>query len=128
MGLFTVFSNNEKDKNRSHIKNLLEVAIADGKLDESELNLVMKIASNFDMTKEEVLDIKNNSNDVSFNPPSSYSAKIKLLEDLVNVMIADKSIHESEVEICKEFALRLNISPVIIDDIILSILNSNDKY
>lgn len=128
MGLFSVFNDNEKDKNRSHIKNLLEVAIADGKLDESELNLVMKIASNFDMTKEEVLEIKNNTNEISFNPPSSYSAKIKLLEDLVNVIIADKTIHESEVAICKEFAVKLNISPVIIDDIIISILNSDDKY
>ena len=128
MGLFSVFNDNEKDKNRSHIKNLLEVAIADGKLDESELNLVMKLASNFDMTKEEVLEIKNNSNEISFNPPSSYSAKIKLLEDLVNVIIADKTIHESEVAICKEFAVKLNISPVIIDDIIISILNSDDKY
>ena len=99
MGLFTVFSDNEKDKNRSHIKNLLEVAIADGKLDESELNLVMKIASNFDMTKEEVLEIKNNSNEISFNPPSSYSAKIKLLEDLVNVMIRKERLRELKSKI-----------------------------
>ena len=126
MGLFNVFRNNEIDKNKSHIKNLLEVAIADGKLDESELELVISIAGKFDITKGEVMEIKENPLEIKFNPPSSYSAKIKLMEDLVKIMMADKSIDESEVKICKELALKLKIAPVIVDDIIASILNSDN--
>ena len=57
MGLFSVFHSNEKKKHKSYIKNLLEVAIADGKLDDSELNVIIKIAANFEMTKDEVLAI-----------------------------------------------------------------------
>ena len=125
MGLFNVFRNNEIDKNKSHIKNLLEVAIADGKLDESELELVISIAGKFDITKGEVVEIKENPHEIKFNPPSSYSAKIKLMEDLVKIMMADNSIDESEIKICKEFALKLKISPVIVEDIISSVLNSD---
>ena len=44
MGLFNIFGQNEENKNRSHIKNLLEVALADGKLDHSELDLLISIA------------------------------------------------------------------------------------
>jgi uncharacterized tellurite resistance protein B-like protein len=120
MGLFNVFNSNEESKNRSYIKNLLEVAIADGKLDESELNLVISIAEKFDLTKNEVLEIKNNPAEIKFAPPSSYSAKVKLLEDLVNIMIADKQIDEQEVKICKDMALKLNIAPVIVDELIQS--------
>ena len=71
------------------------------------------------------MEIKENPHEIKFNPPSSYSAKIKLMEDLVNVMMADKSIDECEIKICKELTLKLKIAPVIVDDIILSILNSN---
>lgn len=120
MGLFNVFYGNEDKKNKSYIKNLLEVAIADGKLDESELELVISIAGNFDISKEEVLEIKDSQNTIPFSPPSSYSAKVKLLEDLVKIMIADKEIDEKEVKICKDLALKLNIAPLIVDELIQS--------
>ena len=122
MGLFNAFYGNEDKKNKSYIKNLLEVAIADGILDESELELVISIASNFDISKEEVFEIKDNPSTIQFTPPSSYSAKVKLLEDLVKIMIADKEIDEKEVKICKELALKLDIAPVIVDDLILNSL------
>ena len=120
MGLFSVFQSNEKKKNKSYIKNLLEVAIADGKLDESELSVIINIAANFDMTKDEVLNIKDNHPTIEFTPPSSYSAKVKLLEDLVKIMIADKQIDENEIKICKDLALKLDIAPVIVDELIQS--------
>ena len=120
MGLFSVFYSNEKQKHKSYIKNLLEVAIADGKLDDSELNVIIKIAANFEMTKDEVMTIKDTHPDIEFTPPSSYSAKVKLLEDLVKIMIADKQIDENEVKICKDLALKLDIAPVIVDELIQS--------
>ena len=120
MGLFNAFYGNEDKKNKSYIKNLLEVAIADGILDDSELKLVISIASNFDISKEEVIEIKDNPSTIQFTPPSSYSAKVKLLEDLVKIMIADKQIDEKEVKICKDLALKLDIAPVIVDELIQS--------
>lgn len=123
MGLFKVFNKNEKNKSKSYIKSLLEVAFADGELDESELNLVISIASKFDIPRNTVFEIKDNLDTITFNPPSSYSAKIKLIEDLVKVMMVDKTVEEREIEICKKLALKLNISTVIVDDVILSVNN-----
>jgi len=124
MSLFNVFNRNEEAKNRSHIKNLLEVAISDGELDDSELELIISIAGKFDITRNEVISIKENHQDIEFIPPSSYSAKVKLMEDLVKVLLADKKIEEKEIQICKELALKLNLSSMVVDDLISSILNS----
>ena len=118
MGLFNVFQGNEDKKNKSYIKNLLELAIADGKLDESEMKAIISIAGNFDLSEQEVMAIKDNHQEIDFTPPSSYSAKVKLLEDLVKIMIADHEIDEKEVKICKDLALKLNIAPVIVDELI----------
>lgn len=122
MGLFNIFGQNEQEKNKSHIKNLLEVALADGQLDKSELDVLISIAGKYDIPKTEVQRIIDNPHDVKFSPPSSYSAKVKLLEDLVKIMIADKNIDEEEVKICKDLALKLNIVPVIVDELIQSSL------
>ena len=124
MSLFNVFNRNEEAKNRSHIKNLLEVAISDGELDDSELELIISIAGKFDITRNEVISIKENHQDIEFIPPSSYSAKVKLMEDLVKVLLADKKIEEEEIEICKELALKLKLNSMVVDDLISSILNS----
>ena len=116
----TRFKRNEEAKNRSYIKNLLEVAIADGKIDASELKVILSIAGNFDMTEKDVLSIKDNHTEVEFSPPSSYSAKVKLMEDLVKIMVADKEIDENEVKLCKDLAIKLEIAPVIVDELIQS--------
>ena len=117
MGLFNIFGQNEEDKNRSHIKNLLEVALADGKLDNSELDLLTSIAGKFDLPNSEVQRIIENPDDIKFSPPSSYSAKVKLLEDLVRIMIADKSIDAKEIKFCKDLSIKLNIAPVVVDEL-----------
>ena len=132
MSLFNVFNQKEKDKRKSHIKNLLEVAVADGILDDVELEIVMEVASKFDLTKAEVLEIKDEPSKIKFNPPSSEKAKIELLYDVVQVMIADKEIHENEVKLCKDLAVKLNLAPVVVDEIIKmvtdSISSASDKH
>jgi len=123
MGLFNVFNKNEQAKNRSHIKNLIEVAISDGKLDDRELELINSIAGKFGLSKEETVTIKENHEDIEFIPPSSYDAKVKLMEDLVKVLLVDNVIEENEIKICKELAKKLRLSPYFVDDLINSILN-----
>lgn len=124
MSLFNVFNKNEEAKNKSHIKNLLEVAISDGELDNRELELIITIAGKFDITREEVVSMKENHQEIEFTPPSSYSAKVKLMEDLVKVLLADKKIDEEEIKICKELALKLKLNSLVVDDLINSIINS----
>ena len=127
MSLFNVFNKNEEAKNRSHVKNLLEVAISDGELDDRELELIISIAGKFDITRQEVISLKDNPEEIEFTPPSSYSAKVKLMEDLVSVLLADKKIEDDEINICKELAIKLKLNSVVVDDLIDNVLNSLNK-
>lgn len=127
MGLFSVFDDHERNKKLSHLKSLVEVAFADGKLETNELQLLESFASKLGLTMEDVQDIKNNPDAYRFNPPSSDKAKILLLYDLVKVMLVDNEIHEKEVEICKSIAVRLNILPRMIDEMIAFIIENGEK-
>lgn len=118
MGLFSVFDNYEHNKNKSHIKHLLEAAISDGNLDHCELELIIKIAGKYDLSRDEVLKIKENPKSVSFSPPSSLSAKVKVLEDLILVIAADEIIENDEINFCREIASSLDINPALVDDLL----------
>lgn len=123
MGLFKVFSNNLRDRHLSHIQNLIDVAHADGNVDEKEMELIISISAKYDISREDVMALTEKRKSVQFSPPSSYSAKVKLLEDLVKVMIVNKEIDDKEIEICKSLALKLHLSPVIIDDLVINLIN-----
>lgn len=124
MRIFNLFGNNENEQNTSYVKSLLDVASIDSNLDEDELKQIIKIANRFDITSDEVIKIKENSGKIKFVPPSSYNAKVKLLKDLVVITMADKSIDESEIKFCKDLAYKLNIAPLIVDNLIQT-LNLN---
>jgi uncharacterized tellurite resistance protein B-like protein len=123
MGIFSAFNSNEKEKQRSHVKNLLELAAADGNLDEAELDTVIAIAEKFDMNRDEVMEIRNYPNKVKFNPPSGDTDKILLLQHLVEIMIADRNIDETEVKVCKDMAIKLNLSPVVVEEIVAHLVD-----
>ncbi len=118
MGLFSVFDNYANDRKRSHLKNLIEIALADGAFDESEMALVKEIAIKLELTENDIEEIRKNPESVKFTPPSSEKLKIEQLNELVKLMIVDTKIDEEEVKVCKNLAIKLNLAPNIIDDLI----------
>lgn len=118
MGLFSVFENNEQNRKKSHLKNLIELALADGNMDDVELRLLKDIAARLDMTMEDIEDIRKYPEHIKFTPPSSDKAKVKQISDLVKMMIADRKIEPNEVKLCKSLAIKLNLAPNIVDDLI----------
>jgi uncharacterized tellurite resistance protein B-like protein len=124
MSLFNILDLNEQNKRESHIKNLLEMAIADGNLDNEEFELVTFIASKFNMTIEEVEAIRQKPGDISFTPPSSFKAKALQLYDLVQIMLADREIHEKELKLCHQLATKLRLDTGLVD-IMIEVLSEN---
>jgi uncharacterized tellurite resistance protein B-like protein len=118
MGLFSSLDLNESNKRKSHIRNLLAVAISDGTFDRKELELIYQIASNYNMNREEVDAIKNEKELVPFSQPSSKKVKILQVYDLVKLMLADNKIHVNEIKLCRSFAKKLNLVPDIVDGLI----------
>ena len=118
MGLFSVFDNYANDRKKSHLKNLIEIALADGTFDEQEKALIKEIAIKLELSEKDIEEIRKKPESVKFTPPSSEKLKIEQLNELVKLMIVDKKIDEKEVSVCKNMAIKLNLAPNIIDDLI----------
>ena len=95
-----------KKGGKSHIKNLLEVAAADGKFLEVEESLLFAIAKRNNITKNQIAEIRKSSPQVEFTMPKDDREKFLHLYELVHMMLIDKHIHEEEFRLCEAFAVK----------------------
>ena len=125
MGLFK----SQKDKERlSHVKTLLALAFADGKLEKNEITAIAAFAARENVDVEEVQKMLDGKDNVTFIPPQTEEDKIQYLHDLVLLMIADGTISEKEYELCKavadQFGYREEAIDILLKKIIEDIQNS----
>jgi hypothetical protein len=104
-------------KGKSYIKQLLQVAMADGHLDAHELNNLMQTARRLDITEEEVQEIKNNLDKVPFSPPKGTKDTFRLLFDLVWMMMIDGHVLGNEMQVCQSLAMQMGFAPETITDL-----------
>jgi uncharacterized tellurite resistance protein B-like protein len=109
---------NKKDQTKNHIVNLIDVAFADGNMDEAELELIKANALKNGMTEEEFQDIFSNPKREKIYVPSDEKSRVEHLAEMVKIMIVDREIEEKEVIVCKKVAIQLNLAPQIVDELI----------
>ena len=118
-------TNAEKAK-INHLKNMLTVALADGKIHENEKKLIALFLIREGLDETDVDNILKNPN-VEFVIPSSTEDKVKYLKHLVMLMMVDGNIDEDELKICKLAALSYGFKPEVIDAMIMQIVADISK-
>jgi len=105
--LLSVFKDGSKDNGpghiRSHMKNLLEIAMVDGHFDDSEFDLLKKLAQKYDISEDELTSIRDNPSDIEFAIPENDSEKFEQFYELIQMMMADNKIFEEEMNLCTIF-------------------------
>lgn len=117
MSLLNIFESDKDGKRKSHIKNLISVAMADGHLADEEWALLTRVAHRLDMSSEEIQNIRNNPDEVKFIAPKKYKEKLQQVNDLVALMMVDGDVDRSELDLCKKIALKLDLLPRVVNDL-----------
>jgi len=123
MELHKAFESNDKKKVRSHFKNLLAVAMADGILDKVELDNIFKISKKYYITREELEGILDNSSSITFNPPANKEDRCTQLYNLVEMMMIDGEIDSNEFRMCMSFGVGLGFEPASIEDTVNNVVD-----
>jgi len=89
---------------RSHIKNLIEVAVSDGNFDLIEYDLLKKIARRNGINEAHLKQIQTNPDHVQFELPDNKEERFQQFYDLVHMMTIDQTIHDEEMKLCNVFA------------------------
>ena len=93
-----------KSTSKSHMKNLLEIAMADSHFDEEEYKLLKKLARKHDVSGKELQKIQKNPESVMFELPTDQYEKFEQFYELINMMTIDKKVLDEEMSLCRAFA------------------------
>jgi len=88
-----------KNNLKYHFTNLYLIALSDGRFDKEELDMILEIASEKGISKEEFEEIITNPTEARFEMPDNFLEKIKLLYDFTRVILADGIIDPDEKRI-----------------------------
>jgi len=122
MGVQELFESFDKRKRKSHFKNLLAVAMADGNLENVEFNYIMHLAHKCYMSEAEVKRVIDSPQQINFVIPTTNREKFDQLYDLVTVMMVDGEIDPREMRLCKTIAMRFGFNPQIVDELIKGVM------
>jgi len=74
MGIFNFFSSKSDKQKLSHIKSLIALAMADGKVEKSELAAIAAVCSREGIEESEIKNLLDNPESVDFVPPPDEGA------------------------------------------------------
>jgi uncharacterized tellurite resistance protein B-like protein len=90
---------------KSHIKNLIEIAEADGHFVQVEKELLKSIAKRNGITEKEISEIRKNPETIKLEIPSDGNVRFHRFYDLIHMMSIDSEIHHNEMKLCTQLAL-----------------------
>ena len=119
-----------KSSAHSHMKNLIEIAAADGNFDKVEAELLHTIAKKNGISSSKLKEIEKNPGNVLFEVPEDEFEKFQQMYDLVHMMIVDNEVHHEEMKLCNLYASKFGYPKANIDELIktlkANIENGND--
>lgn len=121
--LLTLFKEGKGDA-KSHMKNLLEIAIVDGHFDTTEEDLLSKLAKRHGVSKKQLEDIRDNPSEIPFELPKDPKVKFNQLFELVQMMVVDKYIDSEEIKLCGIFARKFGYNPEKADELVDALANN----
>jgi|TARA_B110000483_G_scaffold231588_1_gene298148 uncharacterized membrane protein YebE (DUF533 family) len=118
MSLMNKFESGDDKQKKSHVKNLIKMAAADGHIDDVEKEFLYKVAKKYSVEPEEVQYIIDNPNDYAFAPPATKEDRHAQLLNLTIMMMIDDVIDDNEMSMLKKFAIGLGYPIMKVDKLI----------
>lgn len=112
--MFGFFESEEIKRLKSHITNLGALAKIDGHLDPAEMQFIVAIGRKNGMRPNEVRELLTNASKVEPQLPNNDSDRFDQIYDLVEMMLADGIVDETEMDFCISMAARLGFKETIV--------------
>ena len=113
---------------KSHMRNLIEMAGADGNLGTEEQRLLSYAAQRNNISDAELKAIQKDTSQIQFEVPRGSDEKFFQLYDLVHMMAVDKKIHPEELRLCEIFAIKFGYRKEVVREMIEMIRVNIEKW
>ena len=108
------------------LKNLVMLASADEKITDSEMAVLIAVATRENLTPDEFNKVMDDPDSVNISLPEDEETKLAYLRDMVAMMMIDGELDEQEMAICKLYAMALGYRGSIVDGMIAGVIDQLD--
>ena len=112
--MFGFFENEQEKKIKSHLLNLAALAKADGHIDAREMNFILAVGKKNGMSSSDVQALISDSKDATADLPTNDSDRFDQIFDLVDMMLADGVVDDTEMDFCIMMAEKLGFRKAIV--------------
>jgi len=125
------FDHPERKQDKEHFIHLIQMANADGKIDDSELEMLGRMGNKLGLTATEVADLLETSKKSEYIPPYELSKRFEQLYDVIKMVYADGVIDNNEMRLASGLALKSGFAeediPVLLSVLVDGIKNGADQ-
>lgn len=119
--MFGFFESEQTRKVKSHLVNLAALAKADGHIDEREMSFIVAVGRKSGMRAGEVRSLIGSASTTDMVLPDNDSERFDQIFDLVDMMLADGVVDDTEMRFCTDMAQRLGFNHNIVASLVRSI-------
>ena len=112
--MFGFFENEQAKKIKSHLLNLAALAKADGHIDAREMNFIIAVGKKNGIGSSEVQALVAGATGASNELPTNDSERFDQIFDLVDMMLADGIVDDTEMDFCIVMAEKLGFRKAIV--------------
>ena len=119
--MFGFFENEQTRKVKNHIQNLAALAKADGHLDEREMSFIVAVGKKNGIRADQIRSIVASSSLNRVVVPSNDSERFDQIFDMVDMMLADGIVDDSEMDFCTIMAEKLGFRKDVVSVLVKKI-------
>lgn len=123
MSIVEYFDYPDRKQDKEHFRNLVHVAMADGRIEESELELLHRMGKNKGLTDVEMDDLMKSSTKSSYSPPYEFARRFGQMYDIIKMVLADGKIDDNEMLLARWLALKSGFAEPQITDLLTVLIN-----
>ena len=125
------FDHPERKQDKEHFIHLIQMANADGKIDDVELEMLSRMGNKLGLTSTEVADLLETSKKSEYIPPYELSKRFEQLYDVIKMVYADGVIDDNEMRLASGLAMKSGFAeeeiPVLLSVLIDGIKRGDDE-
>lgn len=129
MSIEELFESGERKQDRSHFRNMVLIAKADGVIRPEERALLHKMGQHLGLSDLQMAEIIKHSSQLRTVPPYSREERFEQMIDLVRMVQIDGSVDDAEMKILERVAVGIGYSDlddVDVESILAMIVRGED--
>lgn len=129
MSIEELFETGERKQDRSHFRNMVLIAKADGVISPEESKLLHKMGQKISLSEEQVSAIIKDPNKFAINPPSDREERFEQMIELIQMVHVDGKIDDREMKVLERVAVGIgyrDLDDVDVESILAMIVRGED--